>query len=232
MKHSDDMTASSGQMEGALRMRRLIRRLKERLGVEDIGGEPLDQLVLRYARLRPPEPSLSLRAYDSSWPQRFEQERTRLLQALKDTPVVDIQHVGSTAIPGLSAKNIIDLAVAVRPPLDAPRYGEVLGSLGYRFHGPSPIDPGFSWFWRQNEDGALVIHLCDARAVWFTNLLRSRDYLREHPQEREEYERLKHQLASEPGQSWLEYSVLKSHLLQQLTARANAWAEAREGSGS
>jgi GrpB-like predicted nucleotidyltransferase (UPF0157 family) len=232
MKHLDDATAIPGQMQGALQLRRLARRLKERLGVEDIGGEPLEQLVLRYARLRPPEPRLSLRVYDPSWPQRFEQERTRLLQALKDAPVVDIQHVGSTAIPSLSGKNIIDLAVAVRPPLDALRYGEVLGSLGYRFHGPSPIDPGFSWFWRLHEDGALVIHLCDARAVWFTNLLRSRDYLREHPSEREAYEHLKHQLASEPGQSWLEYSVLKSHLLQQLTARANAWAKAREGSGS
>ncbi|OJH40966.1 GrpB family protein [Cystobacter ferrugineus] len=222
----------SERMQGALQLRRLARRLKERLGVEDIGGEPLEQLVLRYARLRPPELRLSLRAYDPAWPQLFAQERTRLLQALKDAPVVDIQHVGSTAIPGLSGKNIIDLAVAVNPPLDALRYGEVLDALGYRFHGPSPIDPGFSWFWRRHEDGALVIHLCNAGALWFTNLLRSRDYLREHPQEREEYERLKHQLASESGQSWLEYSVLKSHLLQQLTARANAWAEAREGAGS
>jgi len=211
-------------------MMRVVRRLKERLGVQDIGGEPLEQLVLRYSRLRMPELRLSLRAYDPAWPGLFERERLRLQQALKDEPGVDIQHVGSTSIPSLSGKNIIDLAVAVKPPPGDPRYGEVLDSLGYRFHGPSPIDPGFSWFWRQNEDGAFVIHLCEPQAVWFTNLLHFRDYLREHPAEREAYERLKQQIASESGQSWLDYSVLKSHLLQAITARANAWAAAH-GSG-
>ena len=217
---------------GAFRMMRIIRQLKERLGLHHIGGEPIEQFVRRLSRVETPQLRLEVRAHDPAWPVLFERERQRLQGALAAEPLVDIQHVGSTSIPPLPSKNVIDLLVALHPPLCTARQRELLESLGYRFHGTSPIDPGFSWFWRVEEEGAFVVHLCDPRAEWFTNLLHFRDYMREHPAEREEYERLKQELAAAHGQSWLEYSVHKGHLLRQLTARANAWAAARAGQGT
>ncbi|WP_395807039.1 GrpB family protein [Archangium minus] len=214
---------------GAFRMMRIIRQLKDRLGIHHIGGEPIEQLVRRWSRVETPELRLEVRPYDPAWPVLFERERQRLQEALAGEPLVDIQHVGSTSIPPLPSKNVLDLAVALHPPLCTTRQRELLESLGYRFHGTSPIDPSFFWFWRIEEAGALVVHLCDPKAAWYTNLLHFRDYMREHPAEREEYERLKRELASTHGHSWLEYSVLKRHLLQQLTERANAWVAARNG---
>lgn len=216
---------------GAFRMMRIIRQLKERLGIHHIGGEPIEQLVRRWSRVETPELRLEVRAYDPAWPLLFERERQRLQEALGGEGLLDIQHVGSTSIPPMPGKNVIDLAVALRPPLGTARQREVLEALGYRFHGTSPIDPGFFWFWRMEEAGALVVHLCDPEAAWYTNLLHFRDYMREHPAEREEYERLKRELAATHGHSWMEYSVLKRHLLQQLTERANVWAAARGGAG-
>ncbi|EAU70056.1 GrpB family protein [Stigmatella aurantiaca] len=213
-------------------MMRVIRQLKERLGIQHIGGEPIEHLVRRWSRVEMPELNLEVRAYDPSWPVLFERERQRLQKALEAEPLIDIQHVGSTSIPPMPSKNIVDLAVALTLPLCTDSQKERLESLGYRYHGTSPIDPGFFWFWRLEDGTALVVHLCDPRAAWYTNLLHFRDYMREHLEERASYERLKRELASVPGQSWLEYSVLKRHLLQQITDRANVWAAARGGAGS
>lgn len=215
--------------ENAFRLARLIRRLKERVGPEELGGETVEQLVRRWSRLRAPELDIQVREHDPEWARAFESEKQRLQAALAGEELVDVQHIGSTSIPPLPGKNILDLAVAVRTLPCTARQTERLTGLGYQSYGPSPIDPDFTWFWNIHEggQGAFVVHVCGHQSPWFSWLLNFRDFMRAEPEERRRYEALKRELAAVPGQSWLEYSIVKRALALRITERANAWAAAR-----
>ncbi len=223
------MSARPEQMEGAFRLARIIKRLKERVRPEELGGESVEQLVRRWSRLRSPELDLQVREYDPRWPAAFEAERGRLHAALADEGEADIQHIGSTSIPLLPGKNILDMAVAVRSLPATARQTAALVALGYQSYGPSPIDPSFSWFWRieHGSQGAFVVHVCAAQSPWFAYLVNFRDFMRAFSEERQRYEDLKRELAAAPDQSWLEYSVIKRVLALRITERANAWAATR-----
>jgi GrpB-like predicted nucleotidyltransferase (UPF0157 family) len=212
--------------EGAFQLARIIRRLKERVSPEELGGEPVEQLVRRWSRLRSPELNIEVREYDPRWPAAFEAEQQRIHAVLAGLGLVDIQHIGSTSIAPLPSKNIVDLAVAVQALPCTEAQTAALTGLGYQAYGPSPIDPDFSWFWRIEEggQGAFVVHVCGAQSPWFSHLIHFRDFMRAFPEERQRYEALKRELAQMPGQSWLEYSIVKRALALRITGRANAWA--------
>jgi GrpB-like predicted nucleotidyltransferase (UPF0157 family) len=217
----------------AFGLARMIRRLEQRVRPEDLGGEPVAQLVRRWARLRAPEMDLAVRDHDPRWAEVFEAEQARLRAQLGDDAAA-IHHIGSTAIPRLPGKNIIDIAVAGRALPPPARAIERLVALGYEPYGPSPIDPAFAWLWRIDGDGqgAVVVHVCAIDSPWLANLVNFRDYLRAFPDERHGYAERKRALASVPDQSWIEYSVAKRVLALRVTERANAWAASRGQPGA
>lgn len=218
----------TGGAVDALGLARMIRRLEQRVHREDLGGESVAQLVRRWSRLRSPEMDLKMRDHDPRWPEVFQAESRRLQAALADE-AVEIQHVGSTAIPMLPGKNIVDIAVAGRALPPSARQIERLVALGYEPYGPSPIDPAFSWLWRieVGGQGAVVVHLCAIDSPWLANLVNFRDFLCAFPEERQRYADRKRELAAAADQSWIEYSVAKRVLALRITERANAWAAAR-----
>jgi GrpB-like predicted nucleotidyltransferase (UPF0157 family) len=169
-----------------------------------------------------------MRDHDPCWAEIFQVERRRLQAALADE-AIEIQHIGSTAIPMLSGKNIIDVAVAGRTLPPSGRQLERLVALGYEPYGPSPIDPEFSWLWRIEPGGqrAIVVHLCAIHSPWLANLVNFRDFLCAFPDERQRYADRKRELATAADQSWIEYSVAKRVLALRITERANAWAATR-----
>lgn len=233
---------------GAFELARIIKRLKVRVTPAELGGETVEQLVQRWSRVSYPELGLHVREYDPRWPQRFEAEKRRIQAALPHPDgVVDVQHIGSTSIPPLPGKNIIDLAVAVRALPATERHVRALVDIGYRHYGASPIDATFPWFWRVEPGGrsassdgpadpvgepgeapgSFVVHVCTTDSPWFANLVNFRDFMRAFPEERQRYADLKRELAAVPDQSWFEYSVIKRALALQITERANAWAAGR-----
>jgi GrpB-like predicted nucleotidyltransferase (UPF0157 family) len=227
------MSAPPGQIGGALQLARIIRRLKEQVRPGELGGETVEQFVRRYSRLRLPALDLNMQGkYDPSWPQSFENEKKRLQAALAREDVTDIEHIGSTSIPQLSSKNILDIAVAMRAPLSIERQTRVLAALGYQAYGESPIGAGFSWYWRVGRDGdsSFVVHTCPADSHRLVEVKNFRDFLRTFPEEQQRYADLKRELTSVPGQSWLDYSAFKKALVVRITAQANAWAMARDTS--
>jgi GrpB-like predicted nucleotidyltransferase (UPF0157 family) len=218
----------TGPAVDALGLARLIRRLEQRVRPEDLGGESVAQLVRRWSRLRSPAMDLKVRDHDPRWADVFQAERRRLEAALAGE-ALEIQHVGSTAIPMLPGKNIIDIAVAGLALPPSGRRIERLVALGYEPYGPSPIDPEFSWLWRieAGGQGAVVAHLCAIHSPWLANLVNFRDYLCAFPEERQRYADRKRELAAAADPSWIEYSVAKRVLALRITERANAWAAAR-----
>lgn len=216
--------APSGQLHRAVDYVRLLRQMRAK--IPSYGEETPDQIFRRWQRLRSPALSLTPEPYEPSWPHRFAQERERLRSALAEHRPV-IEHFGSTAIPGLASKRVVDLAVAVESPDDV---DDRLTSLGYVAYGNSPVDTETTWFWRTEDPGCVfVAHLCRLGRPWLQRALDFRDFLIAHPAERERYAALKERLAVEAAGDSLRYSLGKIELFHEVFTRAAAWREAAAG---
>src|SRR5918992_128153 len=126
------------------------------------------------------------------WHDLFAEEERRLRVAFGDYALA-IEHVGSTAICGLSAKPIIDIAVAVREIADAEECMTALEQLGYEYRGEQGI-PGRHFFGK-GEPRTHHLHMVELSSDFWRSHLLFRDYLLQHRETTEKYERLKKELA-------------------------------------
>ena len=123
--------------------------------------------------------------HDPEWPRQFERLRDRVARALG--PLAErIEHVGSTAVPGLAAKPVIDLDVVVRSPADVGPAIERLATLGYRHQGDLGIAGREAFLWPPGEPRHHV-YVCPATSEALRSHLLFRDYLRSHPAAAERY---------------------------------------------
>ena len=134
-------------------------------------------------------------AYDPSWPARFEQERALLSEALGDHVVSGIHHVGSTAVPGLDAKPVIDILVGVADLPSSRPCIDLLAECGY-VHAPYRPDQ-MHWLCKPDPSRRTHhLHLVPAGSARFRDELAFRDHLRSHPDTARGYVALKRELAA------------------------------------
>lgn len=133
-----------------------------------------------------------LAPYTLEWHRRFEEEKA-LLQASIGQYVLEIQHVGSTSIPGMTAKPIIDIAVAVESFEEATVCIGPLDALGYEYRGEYGI-PRRHYFVK-GDPRTYHLHMNEIGSRAWENQVLFRDYLIAHPQLAEEYAALKVDLA-------------------------------------
>ena len=139
------------------------------------------------------ENRLEIVPYDSGWPAAFEAEATRLRTAL-GALALRIDHNGSTSIPGLGAKPIIDIQVSVAALQPIAAYGERLQAIGY-FHVPHADDSFCPFFHRPLEwPHTHHVHVVEGGGTEERRTLAFRDYLRDHAATAREYEDLKRDL--------------------------------------
>lgn len=185
--------------------------------------ETLERKFARWQRMRTPELSLEQRSYTPAWPAWFAEERPRIADAL-GSRAVTIEHFGSTSVPGLSSKNILDIAIGLEAAAaDGAEVAAALAGLGYENYGNSPVDPETLWFWKLEGDRAFVLHVCDHHRPWIAEQVDMREYLRAHPEERDRYAELKRGLAAEKDQGLLHYSLRKLAITVELVDRAQTW---------
>lgn len=134
-----------------------------------------------------------LEPYDERWPLRYEEERVALLRAGGEL-FRGIHHIGSTAIPGMAAKAVIDILVILDRHEDGLSCIEAMRKPGYEYRGANGID-GRHYFSR-GVPHTHHVHMLAAGHPEADRLLRFRDYLRTHPEEALAYEGLKRQLAA------------------------------------
>jgi putative glutamine amidotransferase len=163
----------------------------------------------------------AIHPYAPEWPNRFASEARRI-QAALDPIVVRLEHVGSTAVPGLAAKPVIDIQVSVRSMNPREAYRRPLEELGYHWG----IDP---WtdeheFFSLDEDGerAFHIHVCPEGSDWERHHLAFRDWLRTHPEDAATYERLKRELAARHPRDTYSYADAKGAFVREIEAKAAA----------
>lgn len=158
---------------------------------------------------------VEIRDYDPQWPSLFEAERRRL-QALCGDKLTGIEHVGSTAVPGLSAKPIIDIIAAVNSLQDADELLIVLCVNGYTTSvefNASLVDK--RWLMRQqNGRRTHHLHLLLPTSEEWSKKVRFRDILQQDPAVRQAYVSLKHQLANELSCDREAYTDAKSEFIQ------------------
>ena len=131
-----------------------------------------------------------------------------------------MEHVGSTSVPGLAAKPVIDIQVSVRSMVPRSAYVDPLVRLGYRW----VLDP---WtdeheYFSRDGDGERTfhIHVCPTGSEWERRHLAFRDWLRNHPEDAAAYERLKRELAQRHPRDLLGYTDGKTAFIREIEARA------------
>jgi GrpB-like predicted nucleotidyltransferase (UPF0157 family) len=189
--------------------------------------ETLERKFARWQKMRVPELSLEQRPYDPAWAPWFADERARIAGAL-GARAASIEHFGSTSVPGLSSKNILDIAVGLASSPEDAEVDAALARIGYESYGNSPVDPQTLWFWKLERDRAFVIHLGDHRRPWIGEQVDMREYLRAHPHERDRYAGLKRRLAEEKDKGLLHYSLRKLAITVDMVDRAQRWKAGSE----
>lgn len=173
-----------------------------------------------------PEAPVEIVAYDSAWPLRFQEEAAVLRHALAAWLVGPIEHIGSTAVPGLAAKNVIDIMAGVRT-LDSSRPACAAASqLGYCY-APYQVELEH-WFCKPSPTFRTHhLHLVPMGSPQWIRPIAFRDYLRTHPSIRDEYEALKRQLAAQHRFDREAYTQGKGLFIHRATETA-----LREGFGA
>jgi GrpB-like predicted nucleotidyltransferase (UPF0157 family) len=175
------------------------------------------------------DPAISVVPYDPEWVGEFEREAAAIRDALSGV-LVRIEHVGSTAVPGLPAKPIIDIQVSVGNIRERDSFVLPLERLGYLF-APDPDSPDYHFFGKPAERPRRYhVHVCAAGSDEEMRHLVVRDFLRSHSEEAAGYADMKRELARLSHHDRLAYIEGKEPFMRDLERRAVAWSKGR-GSG-
>jgi GrpB-like predicted nucleotidyltransferase (UPF0157 family) len=159
--------------------------------------------------------------YNPEWPRLYQREEARIRAALGDR-VLQIEHAGSTSVPGLAAKPRIDIVLVVANTADEPAYVPALESAGYILRIREP-----DWYEHRvfkGPDTDVNLHVFPANCPEVDRMLRFRDHLRHNEADRQLYERTKRDLATRDWKYTQNYADAKTEVVEEIIARIDARA--------
>ncbi len=161
--------------------------------------------------------------YDPQWPILFEKQKAAIMAALGSNLVM-VEHIGSTAVPGLAAKPVIDIDVGIQSLVDAPGLIPCIEQLGYIY---DPIlerlVPERRFFWKGTSTiHTYHLHLAEPDHPVLLKPLQFRDFLRKHPEAAEEYGILKRELAKSCVQDLDAYVAGKTGFIENVMLQISA----------
>lgn len=165
--------------------------------------------------VRPPAETVEIVEYDATWPDRFAWLAERIRGALGDA-LLGIEHVGSTAVPGLAAKDVIDIDVAVADPSEESAYVPMLEADGWQLTVREP-----SWHQHrclQHADPRANLHVFGPDCPEAIRHAMFRDWLRAHDDDRDRYEAAK-RAAVPGGGSVMDYNARKQAVIREIYDR-------------
>lgn len=163
--------------------------------------------------LQPLSGPISLADYDPNWPAQFESEARRIGAVLGDR-VLRIEHVGSTSIPGLAAKPIIDILLVVEDATDEAAFVPALEAAGYRLRIREDEHRMF-----KGPEVDINLHVFSSRHPEIDRMLGFRDWLRAKPADRELYLQAKRELAKRRWRYVQNYADAKSAVVEEILTR-------------
>ena len=165
----------------------------------------------------PHNAQVELVEYDPEWPELYRREEEKIRGALGERPL-SVEHVGSTSVPGLPAKAIIDVNLEVADTTDEDAYVPALEAAGYVLRIREP-----DWFEHRlfkGVDPAVNLHVFPAGCPELERMLRFRDHLRADDADRDLYLRTKRELAAQTWEHVQHYADAKSAVVEEIMGRA------------
>jgi GrpB-like predicted nucleotidyltransferase (UPF0157 family) len=184
---------------------------------KQMSEEQLRKIVI--GELKPHDAPINLVEYDPSWPRLFAREARRIRSALGPS-AVQIDHIGSTSVPGLVAKPIIDILLVVANSADEASYVPALEAAGYPLRIREP-----DWFQHRlfkGPDTNINLHVFTIGSEEIERVLLLRDWLRKNSADRELYAETKRQLAAQKWRYVQHYADAKSRVVEAIISRARA----------
>lgn len=172
-------------------------------------------------------PGVVMLEYDPRWPEEYLEEEGHIRGAM-GASLVAVEHIGSTAVPRLAAKPIIDILAGVRRLIDAEGCIDALQGIGYEYVPEYEADLPDRRYFRKGSAGARTHHLHVVEhggAFWRDHVL-FRDYLRAHPERARQYEELKRDLAKRLGRDKHAYTDAKASFVRGVLAEARRRGQA------
>ena len=168
------------------------------------------------------EGTIELREYDPAWPEQYRAERKKIAEALQGENI-SVEHVGSTSVPGLCAKPILDILLLVEDSAAEERYVPALERAGYVLRVREP-----DWYQHRLLKGthpAVNLHVFSAGCEEAQRMLDFRDWLRNCREDRERYARAKKRLARQTWTYVQHYADAKSQVVTEIFRhiRAGGW---------
>jgi GrpB-like predicted nucleotidyltransferase (UPF0157 family) len=161
--------------------------------------------------------TIQLAEYDPEWPRLYEHEAARIRGALSDK-ALRVEHIGSTSVPGLDAKPIIDIALVVADSSDEPSYVPELEAAGYVLRIREP-----DWFEHRlfkGPDTNVTVHTFSEGCEEVDRMVAFRDWLRTHDDDRDLYLAAKRELAARKWKFVQNYADAKSTVVGEINRRA------------
>jgi GrpB-like predicted nucleotidyltransferase (UPF0157 family) len=187
----------------------------EASGPRLISDEDLQRV--RLDTVTPHNAPITLADYDPGWPLLFAREVAPIRAALGDR-AVQVEHVGSTSVPGLAAKPIIDILLAVPDSADEQSYVPALEAAGYVLRAREP-----DWFEHRlfkGPDTDINLHVFTVGVAEIDRMLLFRDWLRNNDADRDAYLQVKRDLARRTWRHVQHYADAKTAIVEQIIARA------------
>ena len=155
--------------------------------------------------------------YDEGWPEEYARQESRIRAAL-GAAALEVHHAGSTSVPGLAAKHVIDVLLVVADPADEAAYVPSLEAAGYVFHLREP-DWHQHRLFREREP-RINLHVFGPDCEEVRRMLAFRDHLRRDEADRALYERTKRDLAGRRWDRVQDYADAKSEVVAEIMERA------------
>lgn len=190
---------------------------------DSTNDEKLREVVV--GELKPHNAQITLLDYDPKWPELFEREAKRIYSILGDK-VLQLEHVGSTSVPGLCAKPIIDMLLVVKDSTDESAYVPDLENSRYVLRIRET-----DWYEHRlfkGPDTDINLHVFSRGCPEIERMLRFRDWLKNNRDDRDKYARVKRDLAKQQWKYVQDYADAKSAIVQEIMERANTFYENKE----
>ncbi len=186
------------------------------------GRQPMSAEQIQAYSVEPVQPltrPITFVEYDPAWPALYAREEARIRAALGDR-VTRIEHTGSTSVPGLAAKPVIDITMTVADVNDEPAYVPDLEAAGYRLSIREQEPDWYDHRVFKGPDTNVNLHTFSADCVELERMVGFRDWLRTHDDDRELYESTKRELLQRDWQFVQNYADAKTEVVESIAARA------------
>ena len=163
---------------------------------------------------------VKLSKYDPNWINLFQEEKKQISNKLGDK-IVTVEHIGSTSVPGLGAKPIIDILLGVKNISDADEFIPKMTELGYEYRNNfEHVMPYRRYF---TKPGFYHVHTVEVTSSFWKRHLLFRDYLRAHVEVRDAYYKLKKELAEREWDDTNDYALAKTGFIKRIEKEAEVY---------